>query len=238
MRQLFESERIIRVASLIKFSSLDLKAITDLFAASGDGEKDDDAEEIEKIVAEIEKKPTPVPTLADSNAIFYVSGALVRSELRQRVACESCAALLKVGSNETLTLSCMPDSDASVRLFADEINRGGLLTPSDLAFAVCLRSWSVFQLIVSEPSMKNLFLTNASHRACFIALVRRTMDSDDNLSEIVSGQDCCAAGHPIVDSLIRRFFHCLMVNFLKDLKADCAKENKRRSLKLQSKKSD
>ncbi len=194
---------------------------------------DKTAMEILKLLGD---KTAPEPQVGESNAIYYVSGALARSELRQR-NCSNCAQLLTQGKEDCLELEYLPNSHSSVRTFAEEINRGGLLHPTDLAFSVCLKSWMVFQLIQTDTHLKSLFLGSQAHRRCFCAIVFGSCDSDDNFSELLFGQTMCLHGHPVIASIVNRFFNCLMKNFIKELEKETASnkgEKKKKVANLQS----
>ena len=83
VRQLFDSERKLRAPSLIKYSDC---SVFDISCRESDQSSSLIDESLFQFVS---NEPVPLPDQFDLNAIFYVAGALARSELKSR-NCSSC----------------------------------------------------------------------------------------------------------------------------------------------------
>ncbi|MCP4490055.1 MAG: hypothetical protein GY820_22465 [Gammaproteobacteria bacterium] len=90
VKQLVESERKIRALSLAKFSTLSIKEMDKYLENVGNNW---DKAAVEQMAIEMSSAAEYEADLADVNAIFYVAGALVRSELRQN-KCQFCPEIL------------------------------------------------------------------------------------------------------------------------------------------------
>jgi len=136
-RQIFESERKIKVLSLTKFSSYNLDEL-------GHGELTPVNENL--IEAFFDKlSPHDVePDLSDLNAIYYVTGALVKSLLKN--GCVKCKEMLSDPSDIELPSNNDPD----FRIFFDNLNRSGLTAPSEIIFNFTYKLWELFTQIEND----------------------------------------------------------------------------------------
>lgn len=105
----------------------------------------------------------------DSSTVYFVAGYVSHSLIR-RHKCECCKSHLSADSSfEDL-------GQDETRLFV-EINRGGLSSPSDFCFTVCLLSYLYFkQLKSSEISMKR-FLCYENQQNVFVENVIRRLST-------------------------------------------------------------
>ena len=55
--------------------------------------------------------------------------------------------------------------------FVDEINRGGLVKPSDIGFVTCAIAWDAHIQIMDSLDTKSLFLSSKIHRRMFFQIV-------------------------------------------------------------------
>ncbi len=84
-----------------------------------------------------------VPEASDLNIIYFVAGALVRSELKLRKSCSSCRELLLEGNGEDTKLPFLTLEGVvteNVKKFYEDITRGGLLAPSTSTFGACVKA--------------------------------------------------------------------------------------------------
>ncbi len=82
---------------------------------------------------------------SDANVVFYVTGALVRSEIAQN-KCKECTKMLVSDGDSTKAIPLIKVDGAvseDVSTFWSEVNRGGLLYPSNLAFSIGLKCWDL-----------------------------------------------------------------------------------------------
>ena len=223
LRQLFESERKIRAISLVKFSQLDLDVIqTSLSKSSVDNNQNLDVTEFVKAYHLVS---TPDPDVIDMNAIYYVTGALVKKELDLRKNCPKCLAILvsDVLTREEVMLN--DNADYSVTLFTEKISRGGLLYPTELPFRVCVQSWKYFSFLQSKPVILHKFLANSDQPLLWTNIMNSVLGNDEHVVCF-----SCPDDHPFLLSIIRRFFMCLLKNLMKKLNSlqDESKQNNRK----------
>ena len=75
--------------------------------------------------------------MADLNAIFYVSGMLVKLEMDMRRNCASCKNLLVMDGSIEVAF------EEEFQQFFQSLNRSGLLRPSEAMFTLVTRLWEL-----------------------------------------------------------------------------------------------
>jgi hypothetical protein len=145
-RNVIESERKIKIHSLLKHSALtisDLQHISPLLP-------DDNIEEsphTSSIISELQQcidPETVVLTDNETNVIYYVAGYICHS-LSNCISCQSCIFLLSSQS------TCPPPETKHHSEFLEMVNRGGLKCPSNLLFTHCCITYQYLFAIKSSP---------------------------------------------------------------------------------------
>ncbi len=120
------------------------------------------------------------------------------------------------------------------RFFGD-INRGGLIPPTDVAYALAVKCFSLFCHIKGEAELKGLFLRGGGQRDAFLHLVLAALEEDAALADVTARNSQCEHGHNVLESLIVRFFNCMLKNFVKEETeriCDRDLQNRRKKVKL------
>ena len=206
MRQVMESDKKIRVLSLLKFSSLSLAEIDDPIhteVSKTSTANDDLADSLVPVFTDKD-----MPSANDANIIFYVSGAISRFVVRC-TKCEDCReALIDPEQLES------PDLDDSLSYksstFLDSINRGGLSKPTEYSFMLAVNCWRVFEKIKTSSS----FISASKHRSTFCKAMDRVTANE---SELLVSDNFCNKGHDLKFMLVQRFFNCVGKNLAKDI---------------------
>ncbi|KAG1650369.1 hypothetical protein GQR58_028087 [Nymphon striatum] len=124
VKQILEAELKIKAASLLKFSGIDqLNLLTSGESASGlkdESHLDQIALDFTNVIVE---KGCGNLNLADKNVIYYVTGAVVRSHIRQS-KCDSCQKILSDGPLSPLTEENVDGIDDATKVLLQDINRG------------------------------------------------------------------------------------------------------------------
>ncbi|KAG1681278.1 hypothetical protein GQR58_011935 [Nymphon striatum] len=124
VKQILEAELKIKAASLLKFSGIDqLNLLTSGESASGlkdESHLDQIALDFTNVIVE---KGCGNLNSADKNVIYYVTGAVVRSHIRQS-KCDSCQKILSDGPLSPLTEENVDGIDDATKVFLQDINRG------------------------------------------------------------------------------------------------------------------
>lgn len=230
VRQLLESEKRIRVYSLLKFSGC---SIEDLKSLGDDCEHFISEEELKDFVNNVQNfLPEEDDTLDDSDLqiLFYVTGALVKVECDMR-RCGSCKNLLIDSDAEQLKKLEVVNSEGlvseDVGAFLKMISHGGLLTPTTEAFGIALKCWTVYNTIINNPELKSSFLHSKDVKQLFSKCVFQLLEEDSHFCEIAVTSLSCQKGHCFITSLAARFFNCMAKNYMRHL-ADVKEESKKR----------
>ncbi len=181
-----------------------------------------------------------VPEASDLNIIYYVAGALVRSELKLRKSCSSCKELLLEDSGEGAELPFLTlegVATENVKEFYEDITREGLLAPSTSTFGACVKAWSVYQSIMNAGDTREEFLKSDRQQELFVrTTVMYLLSEDSELEEISISQFSCELKHQSVRSVMKRFFNTMVKNLVKSLSSGQEKGDisHRKSAKLSS----
>ncbi|CAM1293744.1 Uncharacterised protein r2_g290 [Pycnogonum litorale] len=226
VKQVLESERKIKTLSLMKFSKVNIGELDVDFSVSL---SDNDKVLVEEAISKMDNIFSIIDE-SDMNATYYVAGALVRSELRAR-RCKNCEAILTEDVMvPTICESKFEKWNSVSKKFTDDVSRGGLVAPSEIAFNICLKSFNVFSAIQNSDLVKNKFLKAESNRLFFRSLV---IESGDQIS--ISD---CTQNHNFQIKLIDRFFNCCVKNFVCNVNLIEPDSKKRKINKLQNKGND
>ncbi|TRY80306.1 hypothetical protein TCAL_15477, partial [Tigriopus californicus] len=169
VRQFLEAEKKIRVESLVKYSGLDLVDVqcalqTD--ATNGEEIK----ESVRILLAALPAEPISSTDFKEQEGIiFYVAGFISRCLLKVK-KCEDFYELVIQSQGppsiqfEDVFDNCLSDFKLASKEFTDQVNRGGLMTPSDLIHMTCLCCLQLQCLIFDDKETEQLFLSMSDHR--------------------------------------------------------------------------
>lgn len=142
--------------------------------------------------------------------------------------CEDCVLLLTDKESQNLPVPefDQENSDDSVKLFVDALNRGGLKYPSLMVFATCVKAWQVFKQLKQSETLMNRFLSVQQQKQCFQLIVQRVLEAEiEGVYTILP----CENGHAFGARVINSFFNCLMKNHVKGLNIQHELSRKRKS---------
>ena len=122
VQQVLQNEQKIKAISLVKFSEFFLRDDFDDSSPPPNGF----VEDVELFLEQISQSPRL--SFSELNSIYYVTGAMVRSQLRAK-SCDSCSDILQSSSTDVVLIN--PDvfdeqCDEACK-FMNEINRGGFI---------------------------------------------------------------------------------------------------------------
>ena len=221
-KQLFEAEKKIRALNLIKshvdlsnwnFHALD-QPLNEVLSESSFTDLNFDEvgfEDIDGLDA------------VEQATVFYVAGYVGRS-ISRRNKCKDCKSLL-VESDEEITVH---DKD----LLLSDLNRGGLSSPSDFCYTICIVSF-IFYKQLHEANRRRTFLCAENQQAVFLSNVLQKLPSIFGLK--VTFNRRCAAGHILLKLIINCIFNCFAKNLKRKLNTNNEMEKQsRKLLKLKS----
>ncbi len=130
----------------------------------------------------------------DANIIYYISGYIAHS-MEKGGLCTECAESLRLSKTPPdIVVEDGGDGEGTKAYskFLENINRGGLSTPSDLCYITCLYVFNIFCEIMERQEAKVQFFECQEPRKVFCELVilRLDLDSANDLLNVE-----CDAGH-------------------------------------------
>ena len=218
VRQVLESERKIKITSLVKFSNFNIKAIDECLY--------DDAYSQQHVYTEV-ANVLASKILASYNvqnfdqgdlaACFYVAGYAANT-IRKSISCDACISLF-VENNEPVTTFPLFDIACDLLMaskFTNQINRGGLVYPTDAVFYLCALTSSVFSIISNNSILKTKILCDRSPRLLFaelILIITSKIESPHNFNTVI-----CSSYHQ-TSLFYKRYlyvlFNCMAKNVIK-----------------------
>jgi hypothetical protein len=254
VRQFLEAEKTIRIRALVKYSKLTMREIAD-FGQSENAREQVVTEQVEKILSLIEDVPLELDLADDGgeNVVYFVSGYIAKC-LLNKVKCQLCVQLIcESGAMPPLQfIDDAENADVAVQSrtrFLDQVNRGGLVKPSDLIFLYCLHAHELHKLIFGTEEIKNKFISSQFPRVVFAEVLKKKLECSDTTRNLVNVQ--CSQSHDFSKYLTRvanTFCNCMLKNFVSEVNdklheakkrisaEDIESANGRKVRKLQAKK--
>lgn len=213
LRQVFEGETKVRTLSLLKFSGFSRQEIDE--ALSDDTNRQDvemqDSNNPESEETQHDNYLSEISGLlkeeadyrADSSEIstcFYCTGAIIKSILNF-TKCQFCREILVTDDDDQ---EPSPPSATYIR----QVNRGGLLMPSDFAFSLCLRAYCLFQrLVKNDELLKKFQISRKKQSESFLTIFSDALEDDNQFLSDIIHLCTCSKGHNILKHFTRRFFN-------------------------------
>lgn len=233
VRQILEAEKSIRVKSLILFSRMSIIEVKDCLSTDSKQEDQNGAERLLDALP-IEDFTWVLPeNKADQNMLFYVAGFHARS-IRKVSKCQKCTSLVMESPEQpTLTFeeqALTNEEENRKKEFLMQVNRGGLVTPTEVAYMSCMYIYSFFDSIMKNDSTKNIVTKAENPRNLFLIaleeVMRMSMETDSFLGIY------CEEGHeflPLFLKISSSLFNLMMKNFVNDLNSSIKKKTVKRS---------
>ncbi|XP_059098099.1 uncharacterized protein LOC131892312 [Tigriopus californicus] len=205
LKQILESEKKIRIRSLIKFDKLDAQDLRNLCKDKNEATKKRVEEECELLVSLLNDPESDEAMdlfdLEDRFAIvFYCAGSIARSILL-RNKCEKCKFLLlddkKYSTGEQATnLDDFPSATKELKQndqFLSLNDRGGLLRPSQVVYATSLFALKLREEIFQDEDLRKIVMSSADPRALFVSCWKKRVESSCHLFQALNQH--CDDGH-------------------------------------------
>ena len=240
VRQFLESERTLKIKNLAMMD-LKLSEIKDLFSESEEQHSSEIENSVKKILSGLKiERTVSIPTaLPDSveNILFYVGGYFSRS-LKKLAECQSCKEILVSSADQSISVICEKDpslshdeNDQQIALIT-EVNRGGLIFPSEFIFTACVIAWDFYQKICQNSEVVQvLFQPNISSQKVFSSAFMQYLGCDENTRESFLNF-VCEFGHSQQKPLIhlsKKFFNVVSKNFVSEKNSELHSAKKRNS---------
>ncbi len=231
-RQILEAEKSIRIRSLVKFSGYTLSEIRDNFEVDLKKESDYVGQVRDALLAILERDQLDLDcgAVEDRNILFYVAGYCARS-LAKVCKCSDCVLCLK----EEKEMPCLDvleeDSfEGADRSFIQQIDRGGLIYPSDIVYMSVLHIWTFIMEICQHEKALDVVVSSTAPQAVFVNSFIYLCRQSEETKALLSLS--CDQGHSFerfVVLLARKMFNIFAKNYSRDKNSDLHKKTKRQS---------
>ena len=222
--QFIESEKTIRLESLIKLSNLDLLSVKQIFSESN-VEINIEIQEVADLLSELIEFELDKRFVSkdDKSILYYVAGYISRCITKSNT-CANCRSLL-VRSDDSPNFEF--DTDCPQQ-YLNAINRGGLCTPSDIVFITTLHAHELFNHIFDDILIKEQLLASTNPRSIFIKVFMNKMVQNENTHGL--SQITCESSHLYSDFMeknSRIIFNIGSKNYVNELNSDIHSKRKR-----------
>lgn len=140
VRQFLEAEKKIRLNSLVRFSNLLMGEIKDIYQEINEENRENIQKEAQTLLLSIEMESCEVKAGEGDEAVIYYVGGYIARGLLKKISCLSCQHMVSQ-SKESPQVDFVTDfPENSKNRLLEQLNRGGLITPSDLVYISCLHA--------------------------------------------------------------------------------------------------
>ena len=212
VKQIIESEKKIKLASLLKHSGVSLDRIT---------ASDDVIDEHDANVFDLDFSADFEMSEPELQIVYFVAGYCAR-RLTDKLHCEDCRGTIICDVN-------LPFADAPTDFF-QSLNRGGLKAPGNELYILLCTAYEIFCKIKMSPHFDE-FLRLKNPRDSYVSTVMCFVKEKN----CVPNQ--CQSDHDLIPHFRRAvfvFFNCLARNFLRNLNFKTTKTDEKKIRKLRS----
>ena len=233
VRQILEAEKTIRIKSLVKFSKLSLIEIKDCLG--NENRDQEDKKNAERLLSAlpIEEFNWQLPeNKADQNMLFYVAGFHARS-IRKVCKCSKCTNLIMESPEQPLLTfeeeALTNEEDSKKKEFLMQVNRGGLVTPTDVTYMSCMYIYSFFDSIMKAEDPKGILTASDNPRAVFLKALEQIMKMSHETNSFLNL--ACEDGHeflPLFMKISASLFNLMMKNFVSEVNSNIKSKSVKR----------
>jgi hypothetical protein len=152
--------------------------------------------------------------------VFFIAGYVSRSAMKS-TACSGCKGMLSKSNDLTHLQFEEPGTSAEKEAreeYVSLINRGGLVSPSDLVYVTCVRAIQLNQFIFGNKETKEAFLFTTVPRTVFVNVFLELLKKTVSTERIC--QQKCKSGHMFSEFLTNftsSVFNIVSKNFVSEL---------------------
>jgi hypothetical protein len=223
VRDVLNAEKSLRFHSLTKVAKIKVTELVDIFSETQELKLFETASESNEIVEELDMDEISIQCLEESvnNVLFFLAGFFSRS-LMQSTSCKECQAMI-VSSSEApeINLDFPPDNPEAM-VTRDKllslVNRGGLVTPTDIIFFTSVYIYNFLNALMAIPECKSRLLAFPEQSSLFVNALRLQMKKDEIGRQIC--EEKCKNGHSfsiIVDKTALKLFRICFQNIAKTI---------------------
>ena len=232
VRQFLEAEKKIRINTLVKHSNL---SFTDACKILTSSKTPVDIQEEERKFLELLTFDfgTEFKVGDEEGILFFFAGFCARSEAKN-LKCESCIALFVLSKDVpsiNFDAACFDDNLGEKRAkFIQQINRGGLFTPTDALYVCVLHARQLYKEVFDKGEIEKKFLDLENPQHVFSAMLEMKMKNDPNAVAILD--QTCVNSHTFgerMKTIGDRIYNTFSKNFSQEINDQENKKRKRKS---------
>ena len=102
--------------------------------------------------------------------------------------------------------------------FLNQVNRGGLVTPTEVAYMACMHIYSFFEIIMKTEETKNILIKAVNPRRIFVNALEKMMSMSSHTESLLSMS--CENGHDFLPMFLKisaSLFNLMMKNFVSEM---------------------
>jgi hypothetical protein len=225
VRQFLEAEKKIRIKCLVKHGQVSLQEVRESFRESNESDKIAVAKDTAVLISTL-----PTDSLSsrfelekgEEGIVFFVAGYISRSVLKT-VKCDGCIPMLRK-NEDAPAVEFEDDAGSSAcerearEAYMTMINRGGLVTPSDLVNVTCVHAMQLKNMIFDNGDVQRVFLESGSPRDVFVLCYTELLKRESRTESLMKQQ--CSEGHvfaEFVPKIATRIFNIFSKNYISEL---------------------
>ncbi|VEN43153.1 unnamed protein product [Callosobruchus maculatus] len=219
VKQIYESEKKIRIQNLIKVGNMnDFKSINF---------DEQDHMDIENNVIDFSfvLRTNYLETYSlDKSVQTYICGYAAHSiQNNKNIACEECKQIVIKSKGESV------EDD-----YFDYMQRGGLCIATDQIEFIYYHLCAIFEYIVNEPETLSKFLKKQNHKYLLASLALESLENDRFFIDFSVCPECGTSARKIYLIVALIFSNIVLHNFCKNKNNDVSTSKKRKMLTLQN----
>ena len=133
----------------------------------------------------------------DKNILFYVAGFIARIVSKES-NCSECKDLCVSQENQLqidfLEMdNCEEDDAHTGKYLLEQVNRGGLCTPTELIYRSCLYNWNFYRTLSAQGSFLDEVYKSRNSKATYVHMATSLMAEGELSSQIL--KEHCSCNH-------------------------------------------
>ena len=237
VRQILESEKVIRLKNLVKFDKLSLAEIKEIFEADNEERAMKIEISVQLLLDSLPSTSIVIPDFVadgglqgDESILFFIGGYCSRSRSK-KTNCNDCKEMLV---KDWMLEASFAEEEATMEeeklkeSFLNAINRGGLVKPSDLVYISCVCIYTVYKEVMDQEESKRLLMDSEDARSVFAKTVVAKMKESPDTEETLLQK--CSQGHPyepVFSVIAQQVFNMMAKNLVSEIN-DAIHESRKR----------
>jgi hypothetical protein len=242
IRDVLNAEKTLRFHSLTKVANVRITELVDIFSEPNEEKLITTSLEAFELINDLDCEEISLQCLEESvnTVLFYLAGFFSRS-LMQVTNCDCCKKLLFESTDTPVFDMDFPLDDPEAMISKEKllslVNRGGLVSPTDLIFITTVYIYNFVMAIMEIPELQ-LKLLNFSHQSLlFVNALNLQIQKDESGRHIFELK--CEAGHSFssfIDKIAIKLFRICFQNLAKTKNDEIRLQKKRKKTDLSRKK--